>query len=122
MQNIVSKQTAIALRNAGFPQPPSVEHGQSWYSCHDEVFYIESAFHKTGILPYQWFACYPAYAPTATEILPHFSVPHLLWYDDEKQWCCTHVYYSATELDEVFAHENPAEAVAAAWLAYNRNK
>lgn len=120
MQNIVSKQTAIALREAGFPQPTTVMHGQVWYSCYANPLYIDSFIHKTGVPPYEWFACYPAYAPTADEILQQIPSLASLFFDIDT-WVC-----QVTDPGNLWLiseeDETPAEAVAAAWLTYNRNK
>ena len=116
MQNFVSRQTAIALREAGFPQPTTVMHGQVWYSCHDDPFYIDSSIHKTGVPPYEWFACYPAYAPTTNKILQ--QIPSASLFFDVAIWVCLITEPGSPWLI-IEENEKPAEAVAAAWLAYN---
>ena len=74
MKNTVSFETAKRLKAAGFPQPETVQEGQFWYSCivrktrERELRYINQ-FDRTGILPTEFFACYPYFAPTATDIL-----------------------------------------------------
>ena len=119
MQNFVSRQTAIALREAGFPHPATVEYGQRWYSCNAELFHISPPLDKTGISPYRWFACYPAYAPTADEILQQIPLASLFF--DIDTWVCLITEPGSPWLI-IEENENPAEAVAAAWLVYNRNK
>ena len=74
MKNTVSFETAKRIFETGFPQPETVQEGQFWYSCivrktrERELRYINQ-FDRTGILPTEFFACYPYFAPTATDIL-----------------------------------------------------
>ena len=107
----VTAQTATALRDAGFPQPETVEHAQSWYSCRDELFIIDQKCHHTGISPGLWFACRPAFAPTATDILRELGLGYGLYVSESGNT------FVCRELSTIWTDENPAEACAKAWLA-----
>lgn len=65
---MLSFETAKRLREAGFPQPETVEDGQFWYSCGQRLWFIQSPY-KMGIAPERWFECYPYFAPTAADIM-----------------------------------------------------
>ena len=115
----VTFQTAIAMRDAGFPQPETVEHSQSWYSCRDELFIINQKCHHTGISPGLWFACRPAFAPTAPDILRELGEAYSL------TTCGPFFRVEQMRADEYFVvaywqDTNPAEACAKAWLEKNK--
>lgn len=108
--DIVSFETAKRLRDAGFPQPETVELGQFWYSA-GELWLIQAPF-RTGIHPFKWFASYPAYAPELTEMLKELPTHNLVFRHDKKEWACVPTTDTATISNATSA----SEAVAAAWL------
>ena len=126
MKNAVSFETASRLKAAGFPQPETVQEGQFWYSCivrktrERELRYINQ-FDRTGILPTEFFACYPYFAPTATDILAQLG-------DNYNLTICSQFFrVEQMKADEYFVinywqSDNPAEAAALAWLEIHEKK
>ena len=126
MKNTVSFETAKRLFETGFPQPETVQEGQFWYSCivrktrERELRYINQ-FDRTGILPTEFFACYPYFAPTATDILAQLG-------DNYNLTICSQFFrVEQMKADEYFVinywqSDNPAEAAALAWLEIHEKK
>jgi len=112
MKDIVTFETSIRLKDAGFPQP-SPKAGQFWYGKNREVgyiFYHERLALLSGEIVYFDAPEKCVFAPTSTDILrelgPLFDLScdcGEFWCRDEKDW-------------------NPAEAVAEAWLKLNEKK
>jgi len=135
MKDIATFETAVRLKEAGFPQPIP-EAGQWWYNPDFGVFLVGKLYMVDGRLRNIF---YPdtgkginkeirlfvnfVFAPTATDILREL-LPLIF-----------ELYYSKTNDDFVlqrrsdddntlyaFYNENPAEAVAEAWLKLNEKK
>lgn len=124
MKNTVSFETAKRIFETGFPQPETVQEGQFWYSCivrktrERELRYINQ-FDRTGILPTEFFACYPYFAPTATDILAQLpSNANISKPFNAELWLCV---YGENE-DDWTESDNPAEAAALAWLEIHEKK
>lgn len=133
MKDIVSYETAVRLKEAGFPQP-TPEAGQMWYYTR-----FPDGTAKKNVLcilaheyPYQdnlealpldggERICNPRntqiYAPTATDILRELNFHHLRPLFGHK-WAI-HNHYELGDSFEICTNENPAEAAAEAWLKIN---
>ena len=134
MQHFVSQNTAIALREAGFPQPEP-EFGQIFFSaCYTGPFvYLRKGCGDIlelkslrGVETWEKSGSSDLlFAPTATDILKELGERYVLWYDNSPRvlkWYCVKVATTINQTIDPYMHEKPAEAAAAAWLAYNRNK
>ena len=120
MQNLVTAETALKLKNAGFPQPVP-EFLQVWYS--DEPPYRERIVlsnNKEAMevvclagerITYRYLDQLYAFAPTATDILRELGSDYALSFLHGRFWC------ERRQFGIVYDHENPAEAAASAWLA-----
>lgn len=132
---IVSFETAIKLRDAGFPQPEhwkgnifhlplldSTEIGSTCICVYDDIetgIFNDLLFPQEKICSEQKSKSRAVYAPTATQILPHiFS--YILANDFEQEGIADGVLlFSCYDPDTDgpwFTDANPAEACAAAWL------
>jgi len=101
----VTKQTAHKLASAGYPQPKS---GGAWYA--DDLGETISTAMQGGL---NWSALPGAvYAPNAVELLEAMGTRCLLGHI-QGQWevLCGHIN---------FYHDNPAEALAEAYLHINQ--
>jgi len=110
---VVSFETAKRLKEAGFPQPEKLTHGQFYYSEHGHLFrYTHGPQYENTF-----------FAPSATDILKELGRRFILGYEKNGWWCekTQHVYEVADgmQVTASYNHENPAEACAAAWLAKN---
>lgn len=142
MQNITTPETAQLLKDAGFPQPqPTV--GQYWCKIpgHWDFYGLISRPHKSEgdfwavFLPVGPLVPYPdheaqiqsslfdeeylVYAPTATDIMKVLGQQYVLWYDDSPKmqvWVCAKTADLPNETQKPFAHINPANAAAKAFL------
>ena len=122
MTNVVTAETAIALKNAGFPQP-EFQTGQIWY-FNGSVAFISTTF-RLGIdvaiiegrclsRPQErayWKHMNTAFAPTATDILRELGLGYGLYVSESGN------VFICKELATIWRDENPAEACAKAWLA-----
>ncbi len=124
MKNIVSFETARALKEAGFPQP-GPEWGQFWCNQHGETRSLTiSMLEKFQSDGYDLMT----FAPTATDILIYLpgkmlvpeketdSVPAKnfgIFYMDDR---------ARDDWETKHWHTNPAESCAAAWLDLNQNQ
>jgi hypothetical protein len=141
MKNTASFETAMRLKEAGFPQP-EIETGQVWFNLHSAATLI-------GLLDpcekgLRYFYCHslasgrsqrilPAtddafFAPTATDILYLLqkNTRSPFWwtltpYSNEGKWGCIQFERLEGKNIEIEMH-NPAEAAALAWLEINENK
>ena len=133
MQDFVSRQTAIALREAGFPQPEP-ESGQTFFLTHHDGPYIYMRKGCGDTLDLRsprgfWAWKKPEssdlfFAPSAIDILKELGERYVLWYDNSPRvlkWCCAKMANTIDETTHPFMHQNPAEAAAKAWLK-NKNK
>ena len=134
MKNVVSIETAKALRDAGFPQPKP-EPGQFWYDYTKRLFVIAAV--GTTSITGMWIERgtafqskmneFDIFAPTATDILEQ------LGYDEKKglefsmqlcdrgsgnKWTVRSHNFNTGLL--IQTSENPAEAAAQMWLAANQ--
>lgn len=119
--DVVSFETAKALKAGGFPQPQIVIDKSFWYGCRKELFTInETAGNKVGISPYEWFACYPYYAPSATDILRELDGAKLIFDKENGVFECFEDDHYDNVIAWIFSSKNPAEACALAWLEFNK--
>jgi hypothetical protein len=125
--DIVTFETAKALKEAGFPSP-SLRKGQVWYHDTNKEYQVvdvgigeASAYHYRtvgGVVGEHGFAfrIRKFFAPSAVDILNWLGADWALSVEDgSPRWRC----FTPHGAQEYF-HENPAEACAAAWLAYNK--
>jgi len=120
----VTFETAVKLKEAGFPQP-TPQRGQSWYNSAG-VEYIITLSENLGFCDYStstsgmvWFGRGlndgEIFSPTATDILQH--LPGWALEYTETGWVC---YFHG--FDDFVGHRNPAEAAAEAWTFENNHK
>lgn len=135
----VSHQTAIALRDAGFPQPEPAP-GQVWYN-HFGEFWITGS-DPNNILPLfsisagvTWGLSAKTiqttliFAPAAPDILRELGDGYRLCCLDWRSWIVEKEKYTSFE-DQAYEYvvesypiandENPAEVCAKAWLEKNK--
>lgn len=128
MKNVVSFETAKALRDAGFPIP-DIQIGQVWYNDLKEPSVIVQRDHEFKT---QWAGCHLGtgatgnmfkaseikenccFAPTATDIMKELG-RHFSMSIDYIGWIVRHHDLSEHGVGR-HVHENPAEACALAWL------
>lgn len=140
MKNHVSAETALKLKNAGFPQP-TPEAGNAWYDINGkgrplfvhEVTNSRLSFVSIGnpgaaITPPENFNNV-AFAPTATDILRELGSDYCIKADNSGFECIlgsrisrnpqvwAHSSNQSVSFLLRYRHENPAEACAQAWLA-----
>lgn len=110
----VTKQTAHKLAAAGYPQPNTVGGCSAWYLPESSGGNFISAATAPTILPR--FSSFPGaiYAPNVVELLEAMSGRCLLSHTSGK-W---EAHLRANDLlyGMNFYHENPAEALAEAYL------
>lgn len=139
MKNVVTFETARALKDAGFPQPEP-EAGQVWYIptktpgqifiTHIGEYYIHYAWGKNyeGNTPgsskvnvESFFGTKPILAATSTDILRELPETALLS-RIENDWQCRIMSYDEERCEYAIRNTNPAEACAAAYLEINKNR
>lgn len=124
--NHVTPATAIALKEAGFPQP-SPMFGQIWYDLGaKQILIIAHNVGKSGRsgwsdgvstgLYENEFVPGGIFAPTAVELLESLPPKTLAGFNNG-EWS---VMPAGTEI--VFTHRNLAEAAAMAWMAINKKQ
>lgn len=122
MKDIVTFETAVRLKEAGFPQP-APEAGQFWYGKNREVgyiFYHERLALLSGDIVYFDAPEKCVFAPTATDILREMPGCILAVENLYKETAIVGVYYEVLKTGRLLSdHGNPAEAVAEAWLKLN---
>jgi len=124
--NHVTFETAVRLKEAGFPQPEPEER-QFWYSQQGITHVCRYIWRSTrGLMEtpprfagigthdpllgtMKWQEKY--FAPTATDILPHLE--NILFFWGGQKWVCEQ---DLPFDDSSFEHENPAEAAAQLYL------
>lgn len=123
--NHVTFETALKLKEAGFPQPMP-EYGQSWYHIGvDRPFMVirvdgvimamgdaaslseKYPLLRTDVLPSKY-----AFAPTAIDILAELGWYYDISYND----ISTQLWHVTTQNITKKRHKNPAEAAAFVWL------
>jgi len=143
--NILSFQTAVRLKEAGFPQPTPAP-GQFWYAKKpsggtDLFLMVEgNAGRVFGVLQgkHDPFDCreissnlysnwrqWLIFAPTATDILEQLGNRYVMWFDESpkvQKWCVARAGDSVHDTGTPFLHDNPHEAAAAAWLELNKKQ
>lgn len=115
MSYFVSTETAIRLRDAGFPEP-EFQFGQLWETENgrDSAFVGTLSFH----LLKQYHLKEIVFRPTATDILAELGSTYKLGLAlDGLWWCNNEGDFSKNEW-----LGNPAEAAALAWLKIHENK
>jgi hypothetical protein len=110
MKNILSYETARALKEAGFPQPETVELFQTWNNGR-AIFFVDQTC-RTGIAPEKFFESYPVYSPTADDILPLLPPGTTLEMLNGQPACII----TSGGKSQWYLGSNLAEAAAAAWL------
>lgn len=128
MKNVVTFETALRLKEAGFPQP-NFATGQFWYNDLGALSFVgrKELNEKTG--KHDYFYCTSVesgrtdffqpiandafFAPTAIEILQGLQYADLTFRDGKFRVVFEHV---------MNRHDNPAEAAALAWLAVHEKK
>ena len=134
MKDIVTLETAVRLKEAGFPQPQPGA-GQWWHNPDFGLFVV-------GI---KWFAdnreyriFYPgtgksvlkseamflkcAFAPTATDILRELRDGSNIGIMGKRFLCYSPDFEHGIDHPGTPINDNPAEAVAEAWLKLNAQK
>lgn len=134
MKDIVTLETAVRLKEAGFPQPQPGA-GQWWHNPDFGLFVV-------GI---KWFAdnreyriFYPgtgksvlkseamflkcAFAPTATDILRELRDGSNIGIMGKRFLCYSPDFEHGIDHPGTPINDNPAEAVAEAWLKLNEKK
>ena len=137
--DIVSFETAVRLKEAGFPKP-GFEQDQLWYDGKKYIILIRKYLEgKDGnligrYLNYgSWEHLYDIvehviFAPTTTDILREFdTIVSFRPYVDVVRghvWDCTYFKSGPAKDGNWFQHqgENAVEVVAAAWLDYQTRK
>lgn len=117
--NHVTYETAVRLKEAGFPQP-APEAGQFWYCPYGGLYFlqdIEQGFCRTRKVGtnHGWMTnlSFWVFAPTATDILKALGFPFYLIYDETAaQWFLNN---PDSEV-EIWKAGSPAEAAAQAFL------
>lgn len=116
--NHVTQNTALELRDAGFPQP-EFEIAQFWYVYfpNQNAWHLcpaEKAFKYFGEMRKTSDLTDMVYAPTATELLPNG------WYlcRDGSEFGAMNS--PCSHYGKRIYNDNPAEAAAAAWLYENK--
>jgi len=103
--DVVSKETAIKLKNAGFPQPKFYQIGAVCYNTCGGPW--------ASTRPAQVYDEPVVFAPTATDILEEMPYATLLY--DGEYWACNF------EGHETVYRDSAAEACAQCWI-YNKDK
>ena len=125
MQDYVSFETAVKLKEAAFPQPERLVFGQMYYVRHitesgRPVYYLTVIQDDNECLAYK-----PIFAPRVTDILLHLpegcelqietqhGEPNPMWYMfPPSDW----VYENEGKYIAPEGNENPAEAAAQMWI------
>lgn len=138
MKDIVTFETAVRLKEAGFPQPVP-EAGQWWYNPDFGPFLVGKLwmvdgrlrnifYPDTGKVVNKQIRLFPdcVFAPTATDILresPNYYYIRKYRYDTENRFS---IFCELQEGDLTQIAKgvdiNPAEAAAEAWLKLNDKK
>lgn len=131
MKDILSYETAVRLKESGFPQP-SPEAGQVWHYDRQTSLIITFAY-STGQIDFATIGGitkslvelpdHCVFAPTATDILR--ELPPLvfeLFYSRRNQDFLVQKRSDDDNPLYCFDSENPAEATAEAWLKLNDKK
>lgn len=103
--NILSFETAVRLKEAGFPQPK-----MAYWNC---FFYDKSGvLWRPGSLTFNP----DIFAQTATDILE--QLPGYVIGRGQTHWFCCNEFDKET----AFVSDNPHEAAAASWLKLNKKQ
>ena len=137
----VTPETAIALKDAGFPQPKQPKFGDFFY-MDNETLMFQREIPRKGFLSWEFLNCEPeedgfysaelaehnshtfTFAPTATDIMKKLGRGYVLWHEDKPNvgWFCRLTGTFSIEAGWPFYHQNPAEAAAQAWLHKNKKR
>lgn len=117
--NFVSYETAVRLKEAGFPQPKPMFY-QLWYSPNGESeirlpYYISPLFGGASMIYNSVFA------PTADDILHQLPDFALYYGKDDNGNMIFSVFDTLRRIPDQYPthHGNPAEAAALAWFEFN---
>lgn len=131
MQDFVTFETAIKLKEAGFPQPERLEFGQVFYprimASPDRVSYSDEPGISTKINSVDFFT-QDVFAPRLTDIMPLIGDDHIVMYCDgwvimkevDSDFSNEYFDYALTVIPFSDSYENPAEAAAQMWLKLNQ--
>ena len=106
MQDYVNFETAVKLKQAGFPQPKRY-FGQVWYFLHTAEPVLVGSAMGNELEKYE-----SVFAPRATDLLAALDVRYCLWFEKgifELRW--------AREFELVASGGNPAQAIADYYLS-----
>lgn len=125
--NNVTFETAMLLKEAGFPEPTKFSLGQFWFirvtkrTDYEKILVVPSfdpdiECRLSGITSDRWTPIQDdIFAPTSTDILQQLTA--FLFFDG-RQWVVMEIGSNKI----LGFHEEPAEACAAAWLSVNEKK
>lgn len=118
-----SKQTSVALKNAGFPQPQKSNDGFWYVGSWDYAHPISYQTHTITTRGYFYLSEIDGavYAPTALEIMeamPSITTRQITLVKGV-QWDVRVISDQYPRIT-FFSHENPAEALASAYLFINQ--
>lgn len=144
MNNVVTYETAVKLKAAGFPQPEP-QAGQFWYKKHPSTAitldFVQSVeYNQEGEKQFYtlWVGTDDTggnfytiknhkliFAPTATDILEQLPGYEIGFFPTAKDLYFLPGAWSMRGLEDECPsaeHDNPAEAAALAWLKLNEKK
>lgn len=117
---VVSFETALRLKEAGFPQPEVIEKYAPFYLVKFPEMGV--GFARGFAVGHAWPERY-VYAPTATDILrmiPGAALDFWKLDDSDDGSFYIHIEDHTNFRDRFFYHKNSAEVAAAAWLAIKK--
>lgn len=112
MNDILSKETADALEDAGFTQP-KFEYGQLWYNDKNQLCMVNTDAETLAYENTNQFV----YAPTSSDILRHLPNCDLAY--KYGQFVCSSYWEDGVDFSPVEKHLIASEACAALWLKLN---
>lgn len=135
MKDIISFETAKALKEAGFPQP-EFETGQFWYNDLGALTFVgrnevnerfgKDYFYCTSVETgrtdfFQPVAHSAFFAPTATDILRELRDGSIIGVMNKRFICHSSDFLFPVDSEKTPIHDNPAEAAAQAFLKEKSN-
>ena len=134
MKDIVTLETAVRLKEAGFPQPQPGA-GQWWHNPDFGLFVVgikwfadnreyRIFYPRTGktVLKSEAMFLKCAFAPTATDILRELRDGSNIGIMGKRFLCYSPDFEHGIDHPGTPINDNPAEAVAEAWLKLNAQK
>ena len=129
MKDNVTFETAVRLKEAGFPQPKP-DFGQVWHNPDFGLFVVGAIIEGAALIFYEdgdyifkkevpfFQEC--AFAPTATDILRELPGCILSVEDFYRDTLVVGLFYEVWKTGRLLSdHANPAESAADAWLKLN---